>query len=270
MTTDTLVIRPGAKNGYYTVWLASPAYVKGVPTIEYQYLKNLPRTLEKAIASAEKLAAEMSVAFKAPSELPALQDFDRNAPAEVPAPAAQTTPEPEFEIDTSEWWASKHAQLAQGILPLGIYAGTPIGEAPREWLTWYARDANFSKLSTLSDELDLALATRQVLLKDWDARLLPIPNPDTYLGQPGQRVTVWATVLKTWSGIVSGYNGEDAWAGITTLVDNDGNCLSIKSGAWKQPKVGEAVQIVGTVTKHSEYKGLAQTSLNRVKTLAAV
>lgn len=95
-----------------------------------------------------------------------------------------------------------------------------------------------------------------------------------YVGQVGERIEVAVTVksIRSYDRPARPYGEETVW--VITLVDAAGNQLLAKSPTAKhalsvdgEDRVaeGDALVVRGTVKEHSEYRGVKQTVLQRVK-----
>lgn len=86
---------------------------------------------------------------------------------------------------------------------------------------------------------------------------------DEYVGEIKKRQDFDVTVIST--RYHEGYYGTSE---IISFVDSEGHSLVVfNSGAEKGLDDGEQVKIKATVTKHQEYNGVKQTTINRVKVL---
>lgn len=92
-----------------------------------------------------------------------------------------------------------------------------------------------------------------------------------HVGQTGERIEVTATVEResTYERRRFGYDRESEIVYITTMRDAAGNTIVVKSPAFRA-RVGATVTVRGTVREHSDYRGEAQTVLQRVAMLAEV
>lgn len=258
------VIRTGRKNGYYTLWLAFPekdAY--GNDRWGFLYERNLPRDKEKAQARAKELAKNAGRPLREENDLPPLTDFARQTAGEAEAARLAIAAERERYNLNAEREALRDAiaDAAMGLLPFGPYAGKRVEDAPAKWLTWFARAAEVPEGNRVAE------FTKDLLNVAYPHLLLPEPNPKKTLGNPKERLTLVVTVIRRADILASGYNGEDTVLYVTTMVTDDGTCVVVKSGFWKGGEPGERITIKGTVKEHGEYKGQAQTLLQRVSVL---
>jgi len=161
-----------------------------------------------------------------------------------------------------EKWAAQSAereqvmrsQIDQGEYPFGPYASKKFIEAPRGYANWLMT-ADFEDGSVICYLAD-------ALKREHPELALPVAAPDTHVGEIKERRQFAVTCVRQYQ-----YFGDYGAVHITTLVDEDANCLIVFSGAWTLA-VGEEATIKATVVEHSEYKGQAQTKINRVKELS--
>ena len=114
-------------------------------------------------------------------------------------------------------------------------------------------------------------------LAKWHARAIADADRarhSGHVGEIGERRSFVATVereaqyqrvafKRSWSG-----DGMET-VYITTLRDERGNALVVRSPAWRAP-VGDRIAFKATVKEHSEFRGERQTMLARVATVAEV
>lgn len=144
------------------------------------------------------------------------------------------------------------------LLPNGFT--TSVKERPFE-------SADISYLNWLMDKNDAGEFEQGSLVAMTAARVaelcadkrLPKPDPKRHSGQVGTRSEFSVTVVRVF--VYDGYYGPSHFV---TMVTDDGCCL-MSMGAFK-PKVGERLRIKATIKKHDEYRGQAQTVVQRVAT----
>ena len=94
--------------------------------------------------------------------------------------------------------------------------------------------------------------------------LLPAPKAGVYAGKPGVRAVFSATVLRCMR--FDGFYGPTF---ITLMVGKaTGACLVSKSGSFRA-EAGEELEFKATVKAHEQYKGAAQTVVQRIAVLEA-
>jgi len=98
-------------------------------------------------------------------------------------------------------------------------------------------------------------------LADEQARALRTnAAPSCHVGKVGDKLSFTATVTRVFL--------KDGMYGLTTIVgmeDKAGNNYTWFASGRKDVKVGQAVQVKGTVKSHGEFQGVKQTTLTRCK-----
>lgn len=165
----------------------------------------------------------------------------------------------------ARWAAEREAKEEQrrelirsGVFAIGPYANKPFAEAPRGYISWLIdTTAEFEAGS-------LMRLTAEEVGKQAGHLAFPKPDPTLTVGEPKQRMTFDVTVTR-----VRWYDRESFSYGleriyIATMIDKaTGACLLSKSAAFR-PEEGAELRIKGTVKEHSDYKGQAQTVLQRI------
>lgn len=155
-------------------------------------------------------------------------------------------------------WAAKYeadvrAAIDEGRITFGNYNGHSIEFLPRGYLNWVANTSfeEGSRMAYLS----------AVIRSKYAHLLLPAADASLHVGEVGKR--------RDWSGTVVRYARFETDFGplcITTIVeDGTSACLVVKSGSWACSEIGKHLSFKATVKEHNEYKGQAQTVLQRVK-----
>lgn len=249
----TAFIRPGKDNGYYTLRVTELIPTDHGHRIGSYYVKNLPRNRDAAQAAA-KAYAEANLMQFSMSELDDLTDFDRRTLKEIG-----------LELERDAWPAAEREAakaalhlISRGRIPLGPMAGQRIEAAPREWITYqYRREGR--------DEVQEAL--HKYIGQYHPDLVFPIPDKTKLVGTPKQGVTLPVVCVKRADVLATGYRGEPVGFSITTMVVTDGEykdaCVVVRSASWSHT-VGADFVIKGTVKEHGDYKGQAQTILQRV------
>lgn len=158
---------------------------------------------------------------------------------------------------------AKRQVILGGKFAFGPYTDKEFAEAPRGYLTWI--------MDTLPDfeEGSLMKLTAQEVLRRVPHLALPKPVKDLYVGEPKQRMTFEVTVVRHFAFAresFAGYGIETVH--IVTMVDKaTGACLVSKSTAFRAEE-GEELKIKATVKEHSEYRGQAQTVVQRIAEVA--
>lgn len=92
-----------------------------------------------------------------------------------------------------------------------------------------------------------------------------------HVAKIGERVEVTATVrsVREFTYISWGYNGCECTGQVVNFVTTDGDVVVwFNKGAKFESTEGGTVKVRGTVKKHGEYQGVAQTTMQRVKVAA--
>jgi uncharacterized protein (DUF3820 family) len=168
-----------------------------------------------------------------------------------------------WEAAREEHEAEKRQTILDGKFAFGPYVDKEFAEAPRGYLTWI--------MDTLPDfeEGSLMKLTAQEVLRRVPHLAFPKPVKDLYVGEPKKRMTFDVTVVRHFAFAresFSGYGVETVH--IVTMVDKaTGACLVSKSTAFRAEE-GEELKIKATVKEHSEYRGQAQTVVQRIAEVA--
>jgi len=226
------------------------------------HIKNLSQdadeAFEKATAAAE--AATMELRTTRESLREEMNAVHRRSAEEMEA-AAKAMAERQ-----AKWDAEREAQDSQsrevieaGYFPFGRYAGEHFSEAPLSYLRWIAK-GGFDDI--MMNAIASAVKASGVL------PTLPEVTPGVYTGEVKKRQDFRVTVLEGFSftrGSFSGYGSETVY--VSKLVEKEtGALITVMSTAWDViDRVGEELTIKATVKEHSEYKGEAQTVVQRVK-----
>jgi hypothetical protein len=91
-----------------------------------------------------------------------------------------------------------------------------------------------------------------------------------HVGTIGERIEAVVVVERETSFVRESFYSRSGGAEevfVTTLRDEAGNALVVMSPSFREP-IGSRLRIKGTVTRHGEFRGEAQTTLNRVKATA--
>lgn len=150
-----------------------------------------------------------------------------------------------------------------GFFAQGPYCGKHFSEAPRGYLTWMAdKVAEFSEGSLIQ-------LTAQEIPKHVAELLLPKAHPTLYVGTPKERKTFDVVCIRHTSFVRPsfGYGSSVERVHVTTMIDKaTGACLVALTPSWAADE-GEEFRIKATVKEHSEYRGQAQTIVQRVVVL---
>lgn len=214
---------------------------------------------EKAKASADRFALELRTTRESLAE-------EMNAIHRATAEQLERRAREQKERE-DQWAAERAAEeerkrqvILSGKFAFGPYSGKQFEEAPRGYLSWL--------MDTLPafEEGSLMKLTAQEVARRVPHLALPKPHATLTVGEPKKRLTFEVTVVRV------RYFDREAYMSygrlervyIVTMVDKaTGACLLSKSTAFA-PEEGEELKIKGTVKEHSDYKGQAQTVLQRI------
>ena len=216
---------------------------------------NLSQDPDEAFDKAERASKHMGLPLTSQREN--LVEEMRTIQRETEEQAAQRKEatlkqEIEYMHQAAIWENEAREQVLNGRYANGPYQDKPFASAPRSFISWLL-ETDFEKGSLM------ALTAREVQRVCGD-RALPKPKADLYTGKIGQRQEFIVTVLRVMR--FEGYYGATYFA---VMVDENGACL-ISKGAFA-PIEGEEYRIKATVKRHEEYKGQAQTVIQRVKVI---
>jgi len=142
--------------------------------------------------------------------------------------------------------------IAAGVFPIGNYAGKSFRDVPVSYINWY--------MNTKFDN-ELMLEIQKAVVATCEDLKLPATNPTQTIGSPGLRLEFKnVTVIRQ-----GGFNTDFGWCNCITMVTSDGTCL-VSMGKFNA-NVGEKFCFKATVKSHKEYRGQAQTIVNRVKAI---
>ncbi len=153
--------------------------------------------------------------------------------------------------------------LEQGILSFTQRGrregGVPFAELEKSFLGWVADNR---------DEFEAGSRMRRFaeVLGEKFAHLLPRkPHPTRYVGEIGRRYTFDVEVIRvhTYARPCYGASWRDETVWIVTMITADGACL-VSKGTSFRAQVGEVLKLKATVKEHDEYKGQAQTVVQRI------
>lgn len=153
----------------------------------------------------------------------------------------------------AKWMEEQKALIVDGRFPTCFrnHGGEPFIAAGIGYLNWVMDKADEFKPGSL-----LAMVANKVLELHADLRL-PCPDKTKVIGEPGKRQTFEVTVIRTFD-----FTGIYGTTYFVTMVTPDGCCL-LSKGRFNA-EVGEKLTIKATVKEHDEYKGQAQTVVQRV------
>lgn len=147
---------------------------------------------------------------------------------------------------------SHQDKIARGVFPVGKYAGRPFHSAPPDYISWL-----IDKIPTLEDGLikDMALAVQATC----SHFRLPVADKTAHFGLIGENVDLPVTVIDTRIIGPKTENSKHPFK-IIFLVTADNTLLIVRTNRI-DPKIGEKLRLTGTIKKHADYKGQAQTEI---------
>jgi uncharacterized protein (DUF3820 family) len=223
------------------------------------HVKNLSQDPDEAFAKAEEAAAVMGLRLTTTRDSleTEMRDIKR-------ANAEEMAKREAVRLARAEALAAQHDReeeqlrevIRAGFFPFGKYCGQHFSEADRGFITW---------LLTTTFEAGTIMEYLSVYVRDIAGDMaLPAPVKDLHIGTVGKRQEFDVVVIRSMS-FISEYNGFRVY--ITIMVDKEtGACLKVKSEKFSA-EAGEEFRIKATVKAHEEYKGQAQTVIQRVAVL---
>jgi len=140
--------------------------------------------------------------------------------------------------------------LENGIVSFGKYKNNTVDELPQSYIQWLGEANDFD--SFMSCVRDIILAKRDYIS-------LPTPKKDLYIGEPKKRDTYSVQIIKA-----IGYEGYYGYQRIYQMVDLATKALMVSFTGSFLGEVGDVMTIKATVKGHDEYKGQAQTVVQRI------
>lgn len=283
MYQPKLFIGIGKDNHFFTLRESYEHWFKGAggkPCVEIRSLHhfNLSQDPNEAIAKATEAAGRMGLPLHttAAEITEQLAEIKRRTAEQVAEAAAR---EERWKAEREEREAANlkrwHEQIAEGFFPQCfrnvaaakvvdrwgwstdedgiIYLGA-IADAEIGYLNWLMDKGEAGEFEAGS----LIALVAAYALEHCTTQRLPRPDKDKHTGEIGKRQTFKVTVIRAFE-----FNGFYGMTHFVTMVAEDGCCLMSK-GAFKA-EVGDKLVIKATVKAHDEYKGQAQTVVQRVK-----
>lgn len=265
----TLFIGIGEGSFYYTLretylheqWVGGQGGYMNREVRSFHH-RNLSQNLDEAITKAEELSTIFGTPLRVKKEELEMEMGEiKRATAEQMAERARRIKEAEIEYQQikEEKFRLQMNTVAEGKYPFGQYLGKPFADAPASYINWFMK-GEFEE-GTVINEVKLALWRNHPDLA------LPEPDKEKLAGTVGKRATFNVTLIKEASfmrNTYAGYGYETVY--VTTMVTDAGECLVCFSTSFGGT-VGEKIKIKATVKEHSDYKGQAQTIVQRVKIL---
>lgn len=247
-----LYIGIGAKSHYYTLREVAPNVV-GQAGFHDIYWQNLSQNADEAIQKAEVIAANLGLELRTSrqylaDQLSAIQRASADELALIIRKQEQR--DAMAAAYKQERINEQVAVINRNIYPIGKYRGCEFRSADIGYINWIITNENSE---------DVVLHTLALAVKEVCADLiLPTPNQN-YAGEPKQRKTFTAVVVRT-----GGYDSIYGYVNIVTLVTDAGECLVVKSTSFYK-KVGVKFTFKATIKEHSVYNGQNQTIIQRVQ-----
>jgi len=88
-----------------------------------------------------------------------------------------------------------------------------------------------------------------------------------HVGTEGEKVEMWLTVERIKDSHFTAPNGATSYSWMHFCKDAAGNVISFKTGSqtFDDVQTGDTIKVKGTIKSHSEFKGIPNTWLGRVK-----
>lgn len=225
---------------------------QGTTTTEVRsfHHKNLSQDPDEALEKATEASLKMGIPLKTTREslTEELRDIKRSTKEEMERRAREL--QELRELHEAERNAQREELLANDMMPIGSYVGTPFVKIKPSYLTWLA--------TTDLDNVWLQKAA-EVVREKYSDLLLPLPNKDSFYGNVGEKIEVPVTVVYVGGYTRNAFNGYGSeYVYITTMVTENGDCLVVKSPTFTG-KIGEKFVLKGKVKDQTYYKGQAQT-----------
>lgn len=270
-----LFIGIGATSAYYTLretylhqqWVGGrDGYMHSEVRSLHHY--NLSQDADEAIAKATEAGREMGLPFEDTREDIASQmrDIKRATAEEMERRrAAEKAREEEWEAARALWNARRLEVINAGVVSFGKYDGEKIEDLPRGYLDWLV-----NKLPEF-EEGSLLRALATVVRDNYASCLAPKADPNKLIGEVGERLMLNVDVVKVYKyerpHAVAHWKTETVY--IITMVTDDGACVVSKSASFFAREC-DKLTLKATVKAHDEYKGQAQTVIQRIKVLEQI
>jgi len=256
-----LIIGIGQTGAYFTLRETYLDYkvIDGhaVPFIKSFHHFNLSQDPKEAVEKAKEYAEQYGMPLRASSST--LESQMREIERKTAEEKAETIARQQREDEEAE--ASRKARLQdqmlmvdKGVYPFGRYDGRPFDYAPRGYTNWLiTSNAEF-------DEGSIMKYLSDAIIKKFPDMVLPTVKGG-YVGDPKVRLDFDTVVVR-----VGSYDTFYGRTYVTTMVDDMGHCIVVKSGVFSAC-IGDKIKFKATVKEHSEYNGIEQTIVQRVKVL---
>lgn len=220
--------------------------------------QNLSQDGDEAYTKAVALAAELGLALTTqPGEMAfKLAEIQRATAAELAAREAY------YQLMREEREATKREKIAQGVYPVGRWTDRAF-KAPEclGYTRWVGLNVDKFEAGSIMRDIADAIITQcpELLTPDFDQR--------AYVGTIGQRLTLDVEVVRVFSFTrpsFSGWGQETVW--IVSMRGPQRECIVSKSASFRA-EVGEKFRMKATVKDHDDYKGQAQTIVQRINVI---
>ena len=224
---------------------------------------NLSQDPDEAIAKAKAYSEQMGIKLSTTREqlVDEMRDIQRSTAEQMNERRIQQEQrQAEWDAERDAYIKERDAKIASGVFTFGPFSGKKFEEAPRGYLTWLMDMVNeFEEGSVIH-------ITAQAVLRLVPHLALPKPDKTLHVGKEKQRLLFDVIVIGARHFVreAFGYRAGVEVVYVTTMIDKPtGACLVVFSTAFA-PAEGEEFKIKATVKGHDEYKGQAQTIIQRV------
>lgn len=235
---------------------------QGTTVVRSHHLFNLSQSPEEAIEKAREHAKMIGMPLVSVDSVALRGQLDEI----VRATAEQQEARRVADAEQAAKWAAQRAEydrkwneingdlIRYGYFPLILrrYAACPFEEADVGYLSWLMDNVETFEAGSVIH------AVAEKLLAEYSHLRLPKADLSKLVGKVGERREFEVTVIR-----VMQFDGMWGPVALVTMVDAEGACIMAKGG-WAAD-VGTKLKIKATVKAHDEYKGQAQTVVNRVK-----
>lgn len=225
------------------------------------HMSTLGTDEERARAKAERLSHEYGLPLRNPDEKLAqeLREIIRRSPEVLERErvmmemALKEEAQRQLEL-FAEAQAKKVEMLLEGKSPFSrnSYYGKRFDEMDPKYVSWL-----INARSTFEPWSIIAIASAVAEQQCPHLKVEEL-DPVATLGEPGQRLEITAKVIRTGS-----YESTFGRVYVTTFATPDRVCLVCRSTSFTA-QVGETLTFKATIKKHGEYKGQAQTEIQRI------
>lgn len=264
MFINKLFIGIGATSCYFTLretyehtWFDSYGYSHVEVRSSHHF--NLSQNADEAFTKAQTFAEENAIPLitTRDSLTVELNEIIRATEEErATRTKSQADKEALWAVALEEKYNSQLSIIAEGRYPFGQHTGKNFNEAPISYINWLV-NAEF-EITSVSAKLAEAVRISCADL------ILPIPDKTKTTGVIGKRQDFEAIVVRKAGYSRPAFNRyHDEWVNIITLVTNDGVCLVTKGTSF-DADVGQRISFKATVKQYDEFRGQAQTLIQRV------